>query len=174
MQIVEKSGEGLSRVFGVTVPVADLNSAGADLRFSTYLGGSGADVPRALAVDGQGSAYLAGWTTSQDFPQARMPQAPANMTRPRAASSKKVGGSFVAKVSGLGDSDAPTVTCGGSTKNWTGTAADLKWATAGNWSPSGVPVGTDNVCIPTAATGTIAIATLAAGNQTIASIVSAT
>jgi trigger factor len=27
MQIVEKSGEGLSRVFGVTVPVADLNSA---------------------------------------------------------------------------------------------------------------------------------------------------
>ena len=25
MQIVEKSGEGLSRVYGVTVPVADLN-----------------------------------------------------------------------------------------------------------------------------------------------------
>ena len=26
MQIVEKSGEGLSRVYGVTVPMADLNS----------------------------------------------------------------------------------------------------------------------------------------------------
>src|ERR1700710_3337973 len=27
MQIVEKSGEGLSRVFGVTVPMSDLNEA---------------------------------------------------------------------------------------------------------------------------------------------------
>ncbi|MBS1853879.1 MAG: SBBP repeat-containing protein, partial [Acidobacteria bacterium] len=36
--------------------------------FSTYIGGSGTDEVRAMAVDSQGNAYLAGATTSLDFP----------------------------------------------------------------------------------------------------------
>jgi len=38
------------------------------LGFSTYLGGSGDDVCRDIAVDGKGNAYITGYTTSLDFP----------------------------------------------------------------------------------------------------------
>ena len=37
--------------------------------FSTYLGGSGDEVARVIALDGSGNIYLAGPTTSVDFPQ---------------------------------------------------------------------------------------------------------
>ena len=36
--------------------------------YSTYLGGSGEDVPYAIAVDSSGNAYIAGETQSTDFP----------------------------------------------------------------------------------------------------------
>lgn len=42
--------------------------AKGNLVYSTYLGGSGTDVANAIAVDGQGNAYVAGSTTSSDFP----------------------------------------------------------------------------------------------------------
>jgi hypothetical protein len=38
------------------------------LSYSTYLGGTGADRATALAVDAGGNAYVAGFTTSADFP----------------------------------------------------------------------------------------------------------
>jgi hypothetical protein len=38
------------------------------LAFSTYLGGSGGDYASAIAVDGAGNVYVAGVTTSVDFP----------------------------------------------------------------------------------------------------------
>jgi len=38
------------------------------LLYSTLLGGSGEDVPALIAVDSSGSAYVAGTTTSTDFP----------------------------------------------------------------------------------------------------------
>jgi len=38
------------------------------LVYSTYLGGSGADLGRAIAVDATGAAYIAGITESSDFP----------------------------------------------------------------------------------------------------------
>jgi hypothetical protein len=44
--------------------LAKLNNTGSALLYSTYLGGSGADVARAIAVDGAGIAYLTGSTTS--------------------------------------------------------------------------------------------------------------
>lgn len=47
------------------------------LTYSTYLGGGGMDAVTSIAVDGAGNAYLAGWTTSIDFPTVN-PIRPAN------------------------------------------------------------------------------------------------
>jgi hypothetical protein len=48
--------------------VAKLNPAGSALVYSTYLGGSGDDQARGLAVDSAGNAYITGTTASTNFP----------------------------------------------------------------------------------------------------------
>jgi hypothetical protein len=53
--------------------VTKLNRAGGIL-YSSYLGGSGSDTAVALALDGDGSAYIAGLTASPDFPTANAVQ----------------------------------------------------------------------------------------------------
>lgn len=54
--------------------VARFDAAGA-LDFSTFLGGSTNDYGAACAVDGDGDAFVTGWTGSQDFPTANAFQA---------------------------------------------------------------------------------------------------
>ena len=51
--------------------LAVLNDAGTALEFSTYLGGSGNDKARGLALDFLGNVVVAGETFSEDFPMAR-------------------------------------------------------------------------------------------------------
>jgi len=48
--------------------VALLNAAGKGLLFSSYLGGSGADVEKGMAADGAGNVYITGESFSTDFP----------------------------------------------------------------------------------------------------------
>jgi hypothetical protein len=48
--------------------VTKLDRAGTRLVYSTYIGGSGADRGRGIAVDGHGNAYVTGMTGSMDFP----------------------------------------------------------------------------------------------------------
>jgi hypothetical protein len=48
--------------------VVKLNAAGTGLSYATFLGGSGGDVGEGIAVDGVGSAYVTGCTSSSDFP----------------------------------------------------------------------------------------------------------
>ena len=48
--------------------ITKLNAAGNDLVYSTYLGGTGTDNGRGIAVDSVGCAYVAGYTDSTDFP----------------------------------------------------------------------------------------------------------
>ena len=53
--------------------VSVLNSTGAKLLWSTYLGGNGNDFPTAIALDAAGNVHLAGWTESSNFPLKNAP-----------------------------------------------------------------------------------------------------
>src|SRR5215217_9045262 len=48
--------------------VTKLNASGSDLVYSTYLGAEGDEVGFDIAVDGSGSAYVTGETTSTNYP----------------------------------------------------------------------------------------------------------
>ena len=48
--------------------VVKLNAAGNTLLYATYIGGSGDDQGYGIAIDGAGEAYVAGSTTSSNFP----------------------------------------------------------------------------------------------------------
>jgi hypothetical protein len=50
--------------------VTKLNPAGNALVYSTYIGGSGTENSRGIALDESGSVYITGETTSSDFPTA--------------------------------------------------------------------------------------------------------
>ncbi|HTP42734.1 MAG TPA: SBBP repeat-containing protein [Nitrospiria bacterium] len=56
-------GGGASDAF-----VAEVDSKGKSLAFSTYLGGSGEEQGLALAIGSGGSSTVTGWTNSYDFP----------------------------------------------------------------------------------------------------------
>ncbi len=53
-------------VFPVDAFIAQI-SAGSNLVYSTYLGGSDADIADSIAVDSQGNAYVSGYTFSTNF-----------------------------------------------------------------------------------------------------------
>lgn len=73
--------------------VTKLNAAGSALVYSTYLGGTGWDGGRGIAVDSLGNAYVAGQTGSNNFP-----------TTPGAYQTTHGGNddAFVAKINGSG------------------------------------------------------------------------
>jgi Ca2+-binding RTX toxin-like protein len=48
--------------------VVEVDAAGSDLLYATYLGGDEDDRGRDLAVDAGGNAYVTGWTFSPNFP----------------------------------------------------------------------------------------------------------
>jgi len=50
--------------------IAKLDPVGATLSFATFLGGTGDDFGLAIGVDSAGTVYVAGDTTSTDFPQS--------------------------------------------------------------------------------------------------------
>ncbi len=60
---IQNSLKGAQDVF-----VAKLNASGSALVYSTYLGGSGAESTRSVAVDSSGAVYVGGSTDSSDFP----------------------------------------------------------------------------------------------------------
>jgi Beta-propeller repeat/Cep192 domain 4 len=48
--------------------VSELNPTGTALVYSSYLGGTAASYGSDIALDSSAAAYVAGWTTSKDFP----------------------------------------------------------------------------------------------------------
>src|SRR5581483_2035480 len=53
---------------GVDSFIVKLNAAGTGLGYATYIGGSGDDRAAGIAVDASGQAYVAGSTSSSNFP----------------------------------------------------------------------------------------------------------
>jgi hypothetical protein len=80
--------------------VAKLTPDGSAFVYSTYLGGSGENSGRGIAVDANGSAYLTGFTTTSDFPQTTVVSAVTS-------------GAFVTKVSPSGTSLSYSIILGG-------------------------------------------------------------
>jgi hypothetical protein len=64
------NAEQASNHGNVDVFVAKLNAAGTQWIYCTYLGGRAADQAYGIAVDATGAAYVAGSTSSSDFPVA--------------------------------------------------------------------------------------------------------
>jgi len=79
-----------------------------ELVYSTYLGGSDGDWAHAIAVDGEGCVYVAGYTVSDDFPLAN-PYQPV---------SGGWGDAFVAKLDPTGSSLLYSTYLGGSDNDW--------------------------------------------------------
>jgi uncharacterized repeat protein (TIGR01451 family) len=90
---------GASDVF-----VTKLNAAGTALVYSTYLGGSGSDSGRSIALDPTRSAHVAGTTTSPNFPTFNAIQ----------AASGGGGDAFVLQLSGNGQALIYSTYLGGS------------------------------------------------------------
>ena len=86
-------------IFGGEAFVAKFNAAGA-LVWMTYIGGRGDDVPRAVAVDGQGNVVIAGFTTSLDFPLKNAAQGTFRGTGGVAVT--PTGDAFVTKINAAG------------------------------------------------------------------------
>ncbi len=60
--------------------ITKLNASGSGLLFSTFLGGSGDDVGNGIALDGSGNIYVAGYTTSPNFPAVNAVQSAPSAT----------------------------------------------------------------------------------------------
>lgn len=103
--------------------ITKFNPAGNALLWSTYLGGSDGDEIRAGALNGSGSLYVTGWTSSRNFPTVRPAQAANNTQAPL------VGDSFVTCLSASGQQLVYSTYLGGSDGD---TATSIGLDAAGN------------------------------------------
>jgi len=79
--------------------VTKLNATGTALLYSTYFGGTTEEEPRAIAIDGNGSAYITGQTNSRDLPTT--PGAFQSLSPPAQATTTGFVARFNAAGSGL-------------------------------------------------------------------------
>ena len=100
---LQASNAGSSDVF-----VAKINSAGPELSYSTYLGGSGFDYAKGIAVDGSGNAYVTGYTASTNFPTKN----------PLQASKSGSNDAFIAKINSVGSALSYSTYTGGSSDDY--------------------------------------------------------
>jgi len=110
--------------------VTKLNPTGSALVYSTYLGGSGGESGRGIAVDTLGNAYVTGGTSSTDFPT----------TAGALKTTSPGGGAFVTKLNPTGSALVYSTYLGGSGNDYGyGIAVD----TLGNAYMTGVTFSTD-------------------------------
>jgi len=116
--------------------VTKLNATGSGLAYSTFLGGTSRDDGRAIALDAQNNAYVAGETTSSDFP-----------TTDGAFDRTRAGGvdSYVTKLNAAGSAVAYSTYLGGADNE---TAGDVQVDSQGSAYVAG---GTRSAEFPTTA-----------------------
>ena len=147
---VLKPFQGLSRG-NAEAFVTKLNATGSALIFSTYLGGSSNDFGNAIAVDGATNVYVAGRTSSINFPKARALQ-------------KVLRGSadaFVTRLNPLGNTLGYSTFLGGSDLDFaeaiavnalgqafvTGTTASIDFPVKGAFQPVNRSIGGTNAFV---------------------------
>jgi len=106
--------------------VAKLNATGTALIYSTYLGGSGIDAAYGISVDSSGNAYIAGSTTSTDFPVA----APFQATNHAVGPANFAANAFVTKLNAAGNGLVYSTYLGGSGPGSSSATADSARAIA--------------------------------------------
>ena len=122
------TGETLSPEFPSTsnaksgsndVFVTKINPAGNAILYSTFLGGNGFDQGNAIAIDAAGNAFVAGQTSSSDFP----------LVNPMHSTFGGVSDAFVAELNSAGSAIAFSTYLGGSSFD---AANSIALDTAGN------------------------------------------
>ncbi len=102
--------------------VTKIDPTGTAILYSTYLGGSGADGAFGIAINGAGSAYVTGWTTSTSFPGVG-----GGSIQPAPGGN---GDAFVTKIDPTGNAIAWSTFLGGS--GWGDTGFDVAVDLAGS------------------------------------------
>jgi hypothetical protein len=111
-----------------------LNAAGSDLLYSTYLGGSGPEYGLGVAVDASGNAFVAGSTSSSDFPVANSLQAFGGGDCGFNGQSNPCTDAFVTKLNTTGSALVYSTFLGGSGNDLAGNLSNF----------SGNPIAVDN------------------------------
>jgi Bacterial Ig-like domain (group 3)/Beta-propeller repeat len=115
-----------------------LNPSGTALVYSTYLGGSGYNFGLGIAVDASGSAYLAGGTTSTDFPVTSGAFQVVNDAA--GGESALANNAFIAKLNPAGSGLVYSTYLGGSNDDF---GSSLAVDTSGNAHVAGSTASTD-------------------------------
>ncbi len=89
--------------------VSKINAAGSALVYSTYLGGTGLEFAKDIAVDGSGNAYVTGFTTATNFPTKTPIQASNNAALSTTA--------FVTKLNAAGNTLGYSTYLGGTVED---------------------------------------------------------
>jgi hypothetical protein len=95
---------------GTTGFVTELNSTGASLLYSTYLGGSTSTTVNQVAIDASGNAYLTGYTEDTNFPTTTGAFRSTAVTKATAGSNS----AFIAKLNSPGTALVYSTYLGGS------------------------------------------------------------
>jgi hypothetical protein len=104
-----QAGNDTQATNGSNAFVAQLSPDGTAIDYSSYLGGKGIDIAWGIAVDSSGNAYIAGQTTSENFPLSPNGTAYQKVNKEYAADNTSFPSAFVAKF-GIGTGQVLTET----------------------------------------------------------------
>ena len=108
--------------------VTRLAGSGQTLLYSTYLGGSGADIGSAIAIDPTGNAYITGNTTSTNYPTSDAFQSSNQGTTNAIVTGLNASGSGLLFSSYLGGNGTATLPAGSTNYGDYGTAVAVNCA----------------------------------------------